>query len=96
MYIYLPDRTLKYHIVAAVTFDDRYIPYSYDFSKKKECQKFLDDVQSGVIKNTKAVYAEEQEITTDDKIITMSTCIANQNERRWIVVAKLEEDSTQK
>ena len=56
----------------------------------------MDDVQNGVIKNTKAVYAEEQEITTDDKIITMSTCIANQNERRWIVVAKLEEDSTQK
>ena len=96
VYIYLPDKTLKYHIVAAVTFDDRYIPYSYDFSKKKECQKFLDDVQSGVIKNAKAVYAEEQEITTDDKIITMSICIANQNERRWIVVAKLEEDSTQK
>lgn len=89
--IYLPDKTLKYRIFAAVTFDDRYIPHSYNFSTDKGCKQFLDDVKNGVVKDAKAVYDDDVEVTTQDKLITMSTCIANQSSRRWIVVAKLEE-----
>lgn len=89
--IYLPDKTLKYRIFAAVTFDDRYIPHSYDFSSDKGCKQFLADVKDGVVEDAKAVYDDEVEVTTQDKLITMSTCIANQDTKRWIVVAKLEE-----
>lgn len=85
IYIYLPDKTLKYQIFAAVAFDDRYILGSYNFLDKDDFQKYLDELRSSIDGNVNS----DIEVTQDSKILTLSTCIGEYPEQRWIVNATL-------
>ncbi len=72
VYIYLPGRMLTYEVYAAYLYDDRHILLSFDFSDEKIYEKYLADSLNPItmIKNIR----EGINLSTRDKIITLSTC----------------------
>lgn len=85
IYIYLPDRTLKYQVFAAVSFDDRYILGNYNFTDIEDFQSYLDELRSSIDGNVDP----DVEVTQQSSILTLSTCIADAPEQRWLVNATL-------
>lgn len=90
VYIYLPDRTLKYQIFAAVVFDDRHMMYSFDYSMTEGRQQFLDEIKG--VRTMESSYDENVTVGTDSNIITLATCIGGQPDNRWLVEAVLVDD----
>ena len=85
IYIYLPDRTLKYQVFAAVRFDDRYILGNYNFTDAEDFQSYLDEIRSSIDGNVNP----DVEVTQQSSILTLSTCIAEASDQRWLVNATL-------
>lgn len=90
VYIYTPEKRLKYQIFAAVEFDDRHIMMSTDFKDPAAYQAFLDDVRSR--RDMVSHVNDEVPVDTNSKIVTLSTCIAAKPSSRWIVTAVLVEE----
>lgn len=90
--IYLPDRELVYKVFAAVVYDDRLITSYYKNDDPEACARYLDsiygnrDINSHVLKDT--------EVTEEDRIITLSTCVRGQRDARYLIVAVLTDEIT--
>lgn len=89
VYIYTPTNIFTYEIFAAVTYSDAYIPFAFDFTSNEGYQAFLDSVYES--KNMTNQFAEDVEVTTEDCIITMSTCIGGKPNNRYLVLAVLKD-----
>ena len=89
IYIYTPDKIFVYRIFAAVVTGDRHIMYLYDFSSEAGKQKYLDDLYKKT--DSRNRYLEGVEVTTEDKILTLSTCVYGEKDRRYLVNGVLEE-----
>ena len=48
VYIYLPDKALKYRIFAAVSFDDRYLLGTYNFTIPRDFEEYLDELRGSI------------------------------------------------
>lgn len=90
VYIYLPDRTSRYQIFMAYRYDDRHLLYSFDYASEAGRNGYLSEILG--IRSMSVVRNEQVEVTADDKIITLSTCVGNQAESRYLVQAKLIND----
>lgn len=90
--IYLPDKTLRYKIFAAYTYDDRHLMYSFDFDQKDIYESYIKAIYD--IRDMSANIDRELAVTSDDKIITLVTCMtdANITDKRYLVQAVLEEE----
>lgn len=90
IYIYIEKHVLKYEIFAAYKTDDAHILNSYDFSKDKVYKDYLENAQNpkSLIVNTR-----EAGLTVDDKIVTLSTCIGNEDNYRYIIQGVLRSDT---
>ena len=87
IYIYQPGKVLTYELAFAVTYSDAHILYTYDCNNDVEgYQEFLDSVKSSPY-GPKWI-SDEIELTTDDKIIILSTCNSI-DDQRYLVGAKL-------
>lgn len=82
MYIYTENKKLTYEIASAFIYDDRHIMNSFNFSNDDEFQEYLDTVSNprSVSKNVR----EGLSLTTNDKIVTLSTCL-NSGQGRYLV-----------
>ncbi len=89
-YIYTPTRRLTYEIFAAYVYDDRHIMNSFDFSDEKQLQEYIDSAKHP--KNTRQNVREDVEVTTSSKIVTMSTCVRNTPQCRYLVQGVLIKD----
>ena len=74
-YVYTPHHIMTYRIFAAYRYDNRHILSSFDFSNR---EVFADYLQSclnptSMIRNVR----EGVQLTADDKIVTLSTCISD-------------------
>ena len=87
MKIYTPDATLTYTIFAAVYYTDELITYKYNFEDKDQCQAFLDEIYS--LKDMDNRVADDVTVTSDDKIVTLSTCTSDGTDRRYLVIGVL-------
>lgn len=83
IYIYLPDRTLTYQIFSAYEYDNRHILNSFDFNDKKVFQEYLDYAQNPV--SSMMYNKRDLNVTADDRIITLSTCLGNISTSRYLV-----------
>lgn len=92
VYIYLPDKTLKYQIFAAVVFADRHIMYNFNYNTTEGRQRFLDEIMG--VRTMESRFDEAVEVGTDSNIITLATCIGSQPDNRWLVEAVLIDDGT--
>ncbi len=77
-YVYTPGHILTYRIFAAYRYDNRHILNSFDFADTDAYAEYLKMAQNpnSMIKNTREV-----NLTTDDKIVTLSTCISDKRYR---------------
>lgn len=87
IYIYLPNQTLKYRLFAAVVFDDRYLMGSYNFSLAEDFQTYLDELRSSLNGHVNM----DVNVTQETGILTLSTCIADSPNERWMINATREE-----
>lgn len=83
--IYLEDRTLRYEIFAAYNYDDRHLIKIYDFWDKDIFSSYLETVFS---QRAMDAYVDDSvQVTADDRIITLSTGVTGQDDRRYLVQA---------
>ena len=83
--IRLEDRTLTYEIFAAYEFDDRHLIKIYDFWDKDIFSSYLETVFS---QRAMDAYVDDSvQVTADDRIITLSTGVTGQDDRRYLVQA---------
>ncbi len=90
--VYTPDRILTYRIYAAFVFDDRHILNGYEFHTDEGYEQFL-----SVTRNPPSMrrqVREGVEVTTDDRIITLSTCTGVDTERYLVVGVLVNEART--
>lgn len=87
VYIYAPGWVRKYEVFAAYTYDDRHILNSFDFSDEKVYAQYLEDVQQGL--SMDANLRKDLHVTSEDRIITLSTCVGTGGEYRYLVQAVL-------
>lgn len=84
IHIYSEDgRILIYEIFAAYAFSDVHILLTYDFNTDSGYQKYLDTVRESAEKN--GLFHQETEISVEDNIITLSTCIRGSSSQRYLV-----------
>ena len=90
LYIYLPDKIMKYQIIACYEYDDRHLLGSFDFHDEEVYAQYLEEIM-----NPRSMYAmirEGVELTTEDKLVTLSTCVANKPNNRRLLQAVLVEE----
>lgn len=89
-YIYLPDKILKYEIIACYEYDDRHLLASFDFWNEEVYAQYLDEIMNP--RSMSAIVRDGVALTTDDRLITLSTCVANKpNNRRLLQAVLIEE-----
>lgn len=87
MYIYLPDKILCYKIFTSYEFDDRHLLGSYNFYDREVFEDYIEEIT-----NPRSMYVmlrEDCEVTTYDRIVTLSTCVGNKPTKRRLVQAVL-------
>ncbi len=90
IYIYTEGHILTYRIFAAYDYDNRHILNSFEFSDDEVYAQYLKDCL-----NPHSAYAnvrEGIELTTDDRIITLSTCTNYNSSYRLLVQGVLTDD----
>ncbi len=90
--IYTPDSKLTYKIVSAFKYDDRHIMNSFDFQSDNIFVEFLEMIQNPSSSNKNVRTDLGRELTKDDKIVVLSTCITNQRSSRYLVCGVLEKN----
>lgn len=85
--IYTPEKKLTYEIFAAVTYNDNLISLSFDFTQPKGLTDYVESLKN--TRNMTDQYKDGVEIKEGDKLITLSTCIAEKPNNRYLVVAVL-------
>lgn len=87
MKIYLPDQMLTYQIFAAYTYDDRHLIATYDFADQMVFENYLEDVFA--IRAMDAFIDSDTQVTAEDRIVTLSTGVTGQDDKRYLVQAVL-------
>ena len=72
-------------VIPSVRFDDRYILGNYNFTDAEDFQSYLDEIRSSIDGNVNP----DVEVTQQSSILTLSTCIAEAPDQRWLVNATL-------
>ena len=85
--IYTAGKTLTYKIFAAYTYDDRHLIATYDFWDQLVFSNYLEDVFA--IRAMDAFIDDSVEVTSENKIITLSTGVTGQDDKRYLVQAVL-------
>lgn len=83
-YIYIPGYVLEYEIISCYAGRIGSIGYTYRFPEQEDFQGFLNQILSY------AGYDTVVEVTTEDKIVTLSTCVNSNRNYRYLVHGKLE------
>lgn len=89
--IYQPDRELTYRVFAAVPYDDSHVLYYNDFSDEAVFDKFFENVME--TRDLSARVDKSVKITSDDKVVVLSTCLTGDSNRRFLVMGVLTEDN---
>ena len=92
VYVYTPGHILTYRIFTAFVYDDRHILNSFNFLETEEYAAFLQQ-SLNPISMTRQV-RKDVEVTTDDRIITMSTCTGNSWERYLVEGVLIDDQPT--
>ena len=87
IYVYTPEKVLVYEIYGACEVSDAHLLYKYDFENAEGVKTFLDDIKDA--RSMSKQITEDMEIPEVAKVITLSTCISNKPNNRWIVVGIL-------
>ena len=81
-WVYTPEKIYKYEIFSCQEVGATSETYQLQFSDKKKFQEYIDSCFE------RSVLKRDIEVTSDDKIVTLSTCTGN-SETRFLVQGKL-------
>lgn len=87
MYIYLPDKILCYRIFTSYEFDDRHLLGSYNFYDHKVFEDYIEEITHP--RSMYVMLRDDCEVTSYDRIVTLSTCVGNKPTKRRLVQAVL-------
>jgi sortase B len=90
IYIYTPEDVFVYEIFAAVKFNDKNILMNYDMSNVADRTDFINDLYDN--RDMSDVIDRNVSVTADSKIITLSTCLDDSEDSRWLVNGVLIEE----
>lgn len=90
IYIYTKGHILTYRIFAAYEYDDRHILNSFEFYDDEVYSQYLNDCLNP--RSANSVVREGVKLTTDDRIITLSTCTNYNSSMRYLVQGVLIND----
>lgn len=92
VYVYSENYVRVYEIFAAYEFSNAHLLLSFDTKNPEIFDTYLEGVfaHDGLNDNIN----RELEVTADDKILTLSTCITNKPNNRYLVQAVLVEEGT--
>jgi sortase B len=89
IYVYIDGKVLVYEIFAAYTGDNTHILNTNDFTTESGRQQYIDEI----LKNGQGTANLREEaaglVTTDSRILTLSTCVSGKSENRFLVQAVL-------
>ena len=91
VYVVTPEEELIYQVFAAVEYDDRHILQSFSFTEAYGREAYLDSLRKNDGDND--YFREDVEATENDRLLTLSTCIKNESEKRLLVEAVLVNES---
>ena len=91
-YIYTPTSRLKYQIVSAFKYDDRHIMNSFNFQNNGTFEEFIKMIKNPQSTNKNVRSKLDKDITIDDNIVVLSTCVTNQKSNRYLVCGVLVDD----
>lgn len=83
IYIYTEEGMLVYEIFSARETGDEHLLLSYDFDNARTFQGYLNDIFN--TRSLRCNNKEDVEVTWEDRIITLSTCISNKPNNRYLV-----------
>lgn len=86
--IYTPDQKLTYRIFAGIVYSDVLIPETFDLNSTEGRQEFLDSLYDNT--DSRSLVDKDIPVTTDSKLLTLSTCIGNESNHRYLIVGVLE------
>lgn len=89
--IYTETEIKTYRIFAAIVYDNRHILYSFDNNDIEDRKAFIQSLYDA--RSLKNQFREGMTIDENSRLITMSTCITGQPDKRYIVVAEEVVDS---
>lgn len=87
IYIVTPEKNLVYEIASAVFLDDRHIMFSYDFRNEDDRQEYLELLAES--SDERNHYREGVTPTAEDSLLTLSTCVLHEKDRRFLITAVL-------
>ena len=87
VYVYTKDKVFAYEIFSFYTFDNRHLLYAFDFSTEKGFKKYLEEMEE--VHSWDLKRREDVEVTTDDKLLALETCVGNATDNRYLLHAKL-------
>lgn len=93
VYVYTPGHILTYEIVSAYKYDNRHILNSFNFDDEKVVRDYFDYVLSPMMLPMNV--REGAVLKTDDKLLVLSTCMAD-NRYRYLVNGVLVSDEITK
>lgn len=88
-YIYTEDSKLTYQIVSAFKYDDRHLMYAFNLQDLAVRDQFVAMIQNPDSSNKNVRGELDKEITRNDNIVVLSTCITNQKSSRYLVCGVL-------
>ena len=93
IYVYIPGKVLTYRIFSAFVYDNRNIMYSFDFRDDEQYADFLSQITSP--KSTVKQLDDSVSVTTEDRIITLSTCTGVKTQRYLVIGVLTDEQPIQ-
>lgn len=88
IYIYSPDNTVRvYQVFGAYEFGDLHLTLTFGMNTDEGYGEFLAGLDELVSPTN--LFREDMEVTTEDTIITLSTCVRGKDYNRFLVSAKL-------
>lgn len=85
IFVYTPERLLCYRIFAAYEHVAEHLLYNYDFNDPSGLRWYFDLVKINDKKSVNCNFADDMEFTGEEHIITLSTCINNKPDKRYLV-----------
>lgn len=86
--IYTPDKELHYKIFAATPYYSMHLLHYYPFEKSYVFNQFFDELYR--YKTVSSTYIKNQKPTSGDKVVVLSTCMNNGDNKRFLVMGVLE------
>ncbi len=83
VYVYTPEKLLAYQVFAAYEHSSEHLLYNHDFGDSYSFLKYFQEVMS--VRSMNNNFNEQVLLDGDKCILTLSTCIANKPDQRYLV-----------